>query len=121
MKRTSSAISNIDEGCFVEYNFHGEDSRGFRAILHTANGMEVKYLDSPFLREVNKFSVDKRIPRAAILAMPAGGKYRSFTFLPWDMMETHLGILYRAAEKFGDSNFRLLAARKYSHDVWNWI
>ena len=111
----------VDENCFIEYNFHGEDKNGFRAIVHHDQGMEVRYLDSPFLREVNKLSVEQRIPKAAILARPAGERYRSFTFLPSAMAENHLSILYTAADHCRDCDFKLLAARKYSSDVWNWV
>ena len=110
-----------NEECYIEYNFHGEDKQGFRAMIHSPNDTEVRYLDSPFLREVQRLSVESKVPKAAILARPADGVYRSFTFLPSVMRDTHLSILYSAARKFPDSGFALLAARPYSGDVWNWV
>ena len=78
-------------------------------------------MGSPFLREVQRLSVEARIPKAAILARPVDGVYRSFTFLPRAMRDMHLSILYRAAGKYPDSGFTLVAARPYSKDVWNWV
>ncbi len=110
-----------DGECYIEYNFHGEDKRGFRAMIHSREGTEVRYLDSPFLREVQRLSVEARIPKAAILARPVDGVYRSFTFLPGAMRDLHLSILYSAAGKYPDSGFALVAARPYSRDVWSWV
>ncbi len=107
--------------CYIEYNFHGEEKRGFRAMVHSQNDTEVRYLDSPFLREVQRLSVEAKVPKAAILARPVDGVYRSFTFLPSVMRDTHLSILYKAARKYPESGFTLVAARPYSRDVWNWV
>lgn len=112
---------NVEENCFIEYNFHGEDNKGFKAILYCGDKKEVRYFDSPFLREVNKLSVEQRIPKAAILAKPSKGRYRSFTFLPSAMVENHLSILYSAASHCKSCNFKLLAVRKYTSDVWSWV
>ena len=60
-------------------------------------------------------------PKAAILARPENGKYRSFTFLPDSMVDNQVSILYRASSKFPDAGFRLLAIRSYSREVWDWI
>ena len=110
-----------NDDLYIEYNFHGEEKRGFRAMIHSMNGTEVSYMDSPFLREVQRLSVEARIPKAAILARQVDGVYRSFTFLPRAMRDMHLSILYRAAGKYPDSGFTLVAARPYSGDVWNWV
>ena len=109
------------EECYIEYNFHGEEKRGFRAMVHSQNDTEVRYLDSPFLREVQRLSVEAKVPKAAILARPVDSVYRSFTFLPSVMRDVHLSILYSAARKYPDSGFTLVAARPYSRDVWNWV
>ena len=109
------------EECYIEYNFHGEEKRGFRAMIHTQNDTEIKYLDSPFLREIQRFSVEAKVPKAAILARPVEGVYRSFTFLPSVMRDAHLSILYSAARKYPESGFTLVASRSYSRDVWNWV
>ena len=110
-----------NDDLYIEYNFHGEEKRGFRAMIHSMNGTEVSYMDSPFLREVQRLSVEARIPKAAILARQVDGVYRSFTFLPRAMRDMHLSILYRAAGKYPDAGFTLVAARPYSKDVWNWV
>ena len=57
-----------NDDLYIEYNFHGEEKRGFRAMVHSRSGTEVSYMDSPFLREVQRLSVEARIPKAAILA-----------------------------------------------------
>jgi len=111
----------MQNDCLIEYNFSHMEDRGFRAIIYNGEGQDVAYLDSPFLREVQGLSVERRIPKAAIIARPVNGRYRSFTFLPYSMIDDQVSMLYRAADKFPDSGFSLLAIRSYSSEVWDWI
>ncbi|MHB1709746.1 MAG: hypothetical protein ACYCT2_09775 [Thermoplasmataceae archaeon] len=111
----------MEEGCLIEYNFSREEERGFRAIVYGNEGENVAYLDSPFLREVQKLSVERKIPKAAIIARPVNGRYRSFTFLPNSMVDDQVSMLYRVADKFPDADFRLLAIHSYGNEVWEWI
>ncbi len=112
---------SIKGDCFIEYNFNQVEKNGFRAIIYDSQGESAAYIDSPFLREVQRLSIEEKIPKAAILARPENGRYRSFTFLPDSMVDNQVSILYKAASKFPEADFRLQAIRSYSREVWDWI
>ena len=101
-----------NQDLYIEYNFHGEEKRGFRAMIHSRNGTEVSYMDSPFLREVQGFQLRQGYQRRQ--SWPVDGVYRSFTFLPRAMRDLHLSILYKAVGKYPDAGFTLVAARPYT-------
>jgi len=111
----------LEGDCFIEYNFNQVDAKGFRAIVYNAEGQKTTYLDSPFLREVQRLSVDRKIPKAAIFARPENGKYRSFTFLPHSMVDNQVSMLYEATAKFTEAKFKLRAIRSYNSEAWQWI
>lgn len=111
----------VQDGWLIEYNFSHEDERGFRAIVYREDGQQVAYLDSPFLREVQRISVERKIPKAAIIAKPVNGKYRSFTFLPYSMVDDQVSMLFDVASKFPEADFRLSSIRSYDSNAWDWI
>lgn len=105
----------------IEYNFSRMEDSGFRCILYDGKTQSVVHIKSSFLEDVQKLSVERKIPKAAILARPVDGRYRSFTFLPYSMVDDQVSVLYEAAEKHTDLDFRLNAIRRYSREVWEWI
>ncbi|MGC8506432.1 MAG: hypothetical protein ACP5NK_06995 [Thermoplasmata archaeon] len=110
-----------DRDFFLEYNFTKIDETGFRAVMYDGSSISVQHIRSRFLREVQRLSVEKKIPKAAIFAKPVDGKYRSFTLLPFSMIDTQLSMLFEAHERFPDTEFNILAVRSYDSRVWGWI
>ena len=105
----------------IEYNFSRMEESGFRCVLYDGKTQSVAHIKSSFLEDVQKLSVERKIPKAAILARPVDGRYRSFTFLPYSMVDDQVSVLYEAAERHPDLDFRLNAIRRYSREVWEWI
>lgn len=133
-------MPNIKFGTSPEWmkRFHGNislsgtlEGEGLKAVIYSpeagkpSNDLSVRvgsrHLSSSFLKEIWSNSVAKRVPRAAILAKPVNGRYRSFILLPRSMMDEQISIIYDAAEKFPDVKMKLVAAREYDQDLWNWI
>ena len=110
-----------DSDFFLEYNFTKTDDAGFRAVMYDGGSISVQHIKSQFLREVQRLSVERKIPKAAIFAKPVNGKYRSFTFLPFAMIDSQLSLLFEAHERFPDKEFNILAARSYDSRIWEWI
>ena len=110
-----------DRDFYIEYNFNRQEEKGFRALVYDAEGFSVRYLRSKFLDEVQRLSIEKRIPKAAILARTLNGRYRSSTLVPFSMMDDQLSVLYSASEKHPDAKFRLVAVRSYDRSVWEWL
>ena len=114
-----------DKELYMEYNFARRDEKGFRAVVYGEgqNGLtfSTQYISSKLLDEMNRLSVGRRIPKAAILARTSGGMYRSATFIPFSMMRDHVSVLYEAAGKHPDTKFKLVAARSYDRSVWEWV
>lgn len=106
---------------YIEYNFYQWEEKGFRAVVYNVNGFSVRHLKSVFLEDVWKLSVDRRIPRAAILARASGGKYRSYIFLPFSMVDDQLSALYEASKRHPEAGFRLVAVRSYDESIWEWV
>jgi hypothetical protein len=105
----------------LEYNFTMAEEGGFRAIAYGSNSISVVRIKSPFLQEIHTLSIERRIPKASILAKPQDGKYRSFTFLPYSMVDDQISTLFEAKEKFPELDFNLLAIRSYDRGIWDWI
>jgi hypothetical protein len=110
-----------NEDCYIEYNFYRQEEKGFRAVVYDGAGFSIRYLRSGFLDDVQRFSLKRRIPKAAILARTMDGRYRSSTFVPLSMMDDQLSVLYGASERHPDAKFRLVAVRSYDRSVWDWV
>lgn len=106
---------------YIEYNFRRQEERGFRALVYDDEGFSIRYVKSAFLEEVQRLSIEKRIPKAAILSRTLNGKYRSSTLVPFSMMDDQLSVLYSASEKHPEAKFRLVAVRSYDSSVWDWV
>ncbi|MCL5437938.1 MAG: hypothetical protein M1148_01920, partial [Candidatus Thermoplasmatota archaeon] len=106
---------------YVEYNFYRQEEKGFRAVVYDGAGFLIRHLRSGFLDDVQRFSLKRRIPKAAILARTLEGRYRSSTFIPLSMMDDQLSVLYNASERHPDAKFRLVAVRSYDRSVWDWV
>ena len=110
-----------DRDSYVEYNFYRQEEKGFRAVVYDVTGFSIRYIRSEFLDDVQRFSLERRIPKAAILARTLEGRYRSSTFIPLSMMDDQLSVLYSASERHPDAKFRLVAVRSYDRSVWDWV
>ncbi|MCL5438351.1 MAG: hypothetical protein M1148_04045 [Candidatus Thermoplasmatota archaeon] len=111
----------LDRDFYMEYNFNRQEEKGFRALAYDGDGFSVRHLRSRFLDDVHRLSLERRIPKAAILARTLEGRYMSSTFVPFSMMDDQLSILYSASEKHPDAKFRLVAVRSYDRSVWGWV
>ncbi len=102
----------------VIYNDGEYDSENTKTL---GNGINLRYVKSPFLDTLWKHSSKVRLPRAAILTKFEKGTYRTFIFLPLSMMDSQISILYDMASNYPEAKFRLLGVRAYQPDIWNWV
>lgn len=119
---------------FIEYNNYRLENEGLKSIIYNkvdadtwipgepaGEGIRITHLTNPMLADVWKSCTVRRMPRAAILAKPFRGKYRAYIFVPLSMMDEQVAILYESADKFPDVEMKLVAAREYNQDAWEWI
>ena len=81
----------------------------------------ISRIRSSFLDDVQRLSEERMIPKAAILGRALEGRYRSYTFLPFSMMDDQFSMLYSASEKYPEAKFNLVAVRSYDRSVWDWV